>query len=373
MVPAAVVVLDRFPLMPNGKLNRRALPVPDYGAGQTARSRTDSVLEDAVCEAFAEVLGVASVGPHDDFFALGGHSLLAVRWVELMRARGLTFAVRDLFVAPTASELLSRMNLSCVENGLDRLLPIRTKGDRPPIFCLPPAGGLSWSYSPLARFVPSDIPLYGLQASGLDGRRPLSTSLREAAAEAIELIRSVQPAGPYHLLGWSYGGALGHEIAVQLQAAGERIGGLIILDQYPQDPGINALIGASVAPDAAAELDRLTEVVRREAGAVLGDAPDEELRRFARLWANSFACIHDHVFGRFDGDALLVVADHSTPAEASTVELWRPHITGTVTEVRLPCEHEDMNTPAMLGQMWQAAAGWLGLPAATAPAAASAD
>ncbi|SCF49123.1 amino acid adenylation domain-containing protein [Micromonospora matsumotoense] len=360
MVPAAIVVLDRFPLMPNGKLHRKALPRPEYDTGDVTRTRSDAVIEDTLCEVFAEVLGVPKVGAHDDFFALGGHSLLAVRWAELLRERGLTFAVRDLFVAPTVAALIERMDLSTMADGLDVLLPIRTKGDQPPVFCLPPAGGLSWSYSPLSRFVPKDTPLYGLQAPGLDGKRPLSTSLRDAATVSLEHIRSVQPTGPYHLLGWSYGGVLAQEIAVQLQAAGETVGALIILDQYPKDPGIQAVIGDEPAPDEETQLAALTEVVRKEAGAVLGNAPDEELRRFAVLWRNNFTCINAHEYGRFDGDALLVVADRNIPEGAPTGELWKPYITGEISEVRLPCGHEDLNTPAMLGQMWAAAARWLG-------------
>ncbi|MEU1588447.1 amino acid adenylation domain-containing protein [Micromonospora sp. NPDC005710] len=360
MVPAAVVALERFPLMPNGKLDRRALPAPEYGSVNGERTRSNAVIEDALCEVFAEVLGVPKVGPQDDFFALGGHSLLAVRWVESARQRGLSFAVRDLFVAPTVAQLIERIDLASMANGLDVLLPIRTKGDRPPFFCLPPAGGLSWTYSPLARFVPKDIPLYGVQSPGMDGSRPLTSSLREAAAISIDAIRAVQPTGPYHLLGWSYGGALAHEMAVQLQAAGERVGALIILDQYPTDPGIAAVIGDQPAIDEETQLNHLTEVVRREAGAVLGNAPESELRRFARVWANNFTCIESHGYGRYDGDALVIVAGQN-PEGWPTPDLWQPYITGTISAARVPCEHSDMNTPGMLGEMWSAVATWLGL------------
>ncbi|MBB5113282.1 hypothetical protein FHU28_003121 [Micromonospora echinospora] len=153
---------------------------------------------------------------------------------------------------------------------------------------------------------------------------------------------------------------LAHEIAVQLQAVGETVGALIILDQYPKDPGIRTVIGDEPAPDEEAQLAALTEVVRKEAGAVPGNAPDEELRRFAVLRRNNFTCINAHEYGRFDGDALLVVADRSIPERAPTAELCKPYITGEISEVRLPCGHEDLNTPAMLGQMWAVAASWLG-------------
>ncbi|MFC9133180.1 amino acid adenylation domain-containing protein [Streptomyces sp. NPDC057099] len=356
MVPSAVVVIERIPLMPNSKLDRKALPVPGTSVRQESSRWEVTVLERNMCAAFADVLGVDTVGVDDDFFALGGHSLLAVRLVERLRELGVSVAVRDLFAAPTVAELMQRMSLSSVRDALDVLLPIRAEGSRPPFFFVHPAGGLSWCYMPLARYAEADIPLYGLQARGLDGTGELAGSIREMAADYIEQIRSVQPSGPYRLLGWSYGGPIAHEMAVQLRAVGEEVSALVILDMYPWAP---QQVPEDRTDSPEAEFDSVLDLVRQEAGSIIGAVTDEEYRTLARVLLNHRALRAGHTFGRFDGDALLIVAEESRPKDGRTVERWQPHVAGDMAEIGVPCSHYDLGDPVNMGKVWAAVSSWL--------------
>ncbi len=363
MVPSAVVLLDGLPLTPNGKLDRKALPAPD--PAPRARADAATALEGHICSVFAEVLGLESVGVEDDFFALGGHSLLAVRAVARLKQRGVSLTLRDIFAAPTVSGLMEGLSLSSLRDVLGVLLPIREQGDEPPVFCIHPAGGVSWCYMPMARFAPSEIPLYGLQARGLDGGG-FAASLPEMADDYVEQIRSVQPTGPYRLLGWSFGAFVAHEVAVRLQAAGEDVPVLIILDAYPPRSAPDDNIEGDPdglepvpAPDPDAELQVIREWVHQTAGLV-GGLSDEECLHFARLFQNNARIAADHAHGQFDGDVLVLFAREGRPEAAPSAKEWEPHVSGTISEIPIPCSHKHIVDPEWLGEVWSAIAEWMG-------------
>ncbi|MEV0895343.1 non-ribosomal peptide synthase/polyketide synthase [Actinoplanes sp. NPDC049802] len=164
MVPAAVVELGQLPLTPNAKLDRKALPAPEFSPAASGRPRTPA--ERLVCGVFAEVLGLEQVGVHDGFFDLGGHSLLVVRVQTALQG---AVTVPDIIANPTAAAL-ARLIDSGAEPGaaLRPLLPLRPTGEGEPLFCVHPAAGLGWSFAGLARY--TKRPLYALQSRNLTQR-----------------------------------------------------------------------------------------------------------------------------------------------------------------------------------------------------------
>ncbi|WP_241387746.1 amino acid adenylation domain-containing protein, partial [Rhodococcus sp. CH91] len=242
MVPSQIIVLDDLPLNGSGKLDRKELPEPAFEAGVYRAPRT--TVERTVASAFGEVLGVDRIGLDDNFFTLGGNSLSATRVVSRLTACGLPVKLQWMFADPTPAGFAAKVGreagspLAGAENvGTDVLLPIRTAGSRRPLFCVHPIVGLAWCYAGLTRYIEADRPLYGLQSPALTEPDFEPRSLREIAGRYVEEIRSVAPDGPYDLLGWSLGGTLAHEIAVQLQAEGAEVATLVMIDSYSRAEG----------------------------------------------------------------------------------------------------------------------------------------
>ncbi|MEU8540641.1 amino acid adenylation domain-containing protein [Streptomyces sp. NPDC048717] len=350
MVPAAVIVLPALPVTPNGKLDRAALPEPDFSGqpDRAARSPREAVLR----ELFAEVLGAPDLGVHDSFFDAGGHSMLAARLIDRIHTTlGLDLGLRLLFESPSVAELAAALDAAADESrrggDWDVLLPLRPDGAGAPVFCVHPAAGLGWSFAGLARYLDAGHPLYALQSPGLDGGPDrLPETVADTAAAYVAEIRRVAPQGPYHLLGWSAGGLIAHEMAVQLQAAGEQVGLLAVLDGYPL---------ADLARVATPSPEEVAEAVQREtAGLRLDDRVRDNL---AAVYLGVARAAQAFTPGVFHGELLHFAAaqdrnqgrGRDRDQDRLEAKLWEPHLDGPLRRHEVACGHEEMTRPQALG------------------------
>ncbi|MET9296163.1 amino acid adenylation domain-containing protein [Streptomyces sp. NPDC003077] len=356
MVPNSVIVLDAFPLSPNGKLDRKQLPVPSFEAGPGRAPRTHR--EETLARLFAEVLGVPRVGVDDAFFDLGGTSLLAARLMARIRdTLGAHLAIGALFQDRTPAALAARLDGDGGGgDALDVLLPLRPVGERTPLFVLHPAGGISWCYSGLLSRLDPAQPVYGLQARGMARDEPLPATMEEMAADYVAQLRTVRPHGPYRLLGWSVGGVLAHTVAVLLQEAGEEVEFLALLDAYPSDqwrdqavPKETDALTALLRMAGFERTDELTradvlETLRRE-GSALAGLSDRTLSAVVDIVVNNARLMREHEHRVFEGDVLFFTAAAPRPEDWLTRDAWMPYVKGEVVNHDVDCLHPQMTQP----------------------------
>jgi amino acid adenylation domain-containing protein len=234
MVPIAFVILEALPLTPSGKVNRRALPKPTLSSfsqhNEFVAPRNDT--EGKLAKIWSEILNIQPIGVKDNFFEIGGNSLSAIYLIASIGQHfGKELPLSAVLTNPTIEKFANLLNTSSntFENSL--LVPIQPKGNKPPFFCVHPAGGHVLCYFKLAHSLSDDQPFYGLQAQGFHGEEEPLTRVEDMASLYIQAIRKFQPNGPYSIGGWSFGGVVAYEMAQQLHKQGQEVS-LVILDSY---------------------------------------------------------------------------------------------------------------------------------------------
>ncbi len=352
MLPAAVVTLDALPLTQNGKLDRRALPSPELSAPGASRGpRTPH--ETVLCGLFGELFGLEQVGIDQDFFLLGGNSLLAARLISRVRsALGAKLTIRDLFEAPTIADLAVRLDNRGEDESFNTLVPMRQGGDRPAIFCLHPSGGIAWMYIGLAPYLDPAYPIYGLQAQGIVKPAELPETIEAMASGYVRHIQEAQPSGPYFLVGWSFGGALAHEVAVQLQEQGEDVALLAILDTFPPSGAEEVLdeqrvlreflgrLGHEI-PDRDLAPAELAAVLHKFSNPLSG-FDESQVSNLLNVWRHNVSLYQRFRPRRYTGKMVLFTATVGRTSESPDAQSWGAYVDGSIESHDVDCAHDDM-------------------------------
>ncbi|MFE7131008.1 amino acid adenylation domain-containing protein [Streptomyces sp. NPDC057638] len=368
MLPSAFIALEALPLTVNGKTHRAALPAPVLDRAGGGRPPKDA-REELLCRVFAEVLGLDRVGVEDNFFELGGHSLLAMRLVGRIRAElGLPLQVGTLMSAPTVAGVAARSGGDARRDALRVLLPLRERGTLPPLFCFHPASGFAWQYTGLLRHLDPARPVYGVQSPGLSGPLPDEADVPDVAAlceRYLAEIRAVQPEGPYHFAGYSFGGTVAHTLAAMLQERGEEVAFLALLDAYPPERDDWSYLDS---PDWRERLERSEsgfllavaglgggEVSREEAMAAIRDSQgllagfdDRLLHAVVDTNVHCVRLLSRSRTRHYRGDVLFFTASRTTPPGEEPGVVWPAHVEGVLTEHVLDLGHDELMSPEAL-------------------------
>ena len=368
-LPTRWIAVDAIPLTPSGKTDRRALAEIAARQPAPAASGTDGevprdLLQQRVAAVMAEVLGLPMVAVDADFFALGGDSLSVLRLLgRLADDLGVDIGLAEAFGHPSAAGLADLIAGALSGAGRERVddfaevLTLRPGTDRPPLFLLPPAGGLGWCYTSLLADLPPDLGVHTIQAPGTGTGSPEpAADLTALARRQLAAIRSVVGDGPFHVAGWSLGGMAAHAVAALARADGQRVGAVTLLDAYPAEQwhhltepteaealiGILRLAGLD-APDDDIPLTRERVAgLLRDSGSALAALPSVLVDGCIVSVIEAARLVRTPPPAALEGDLTVVVAGAPRPETHLDAEGWRAHTVGNVRIVELPATHAQL-------------------------------
>ena len=346
MVPVVLMQLAELPLSANGKLDRKALPLPTLGGERSGRP-PEPGMETLVAAAFSQLLGCEVNDIDADFFALGGHSLLAMRLAaQLSRQLARQVTPGQVMVASTVGKLSALLAADLSDEqaqrlGLDTLLPLR-ESDGPTLFCFHPASGFAWQFSVLARYLSPRWSITGIQSPRPQGPMASAASLDEVCEHHLQTLLAQQPHGPYYLFGYSLGGTLAQGIAARLRQRGEAVAFLGLLDTWPPETQNWAEKEANgLDPEVLAEIDREREAFL---AAQQGQASGELFSAIEGNYADAVRLLTTAHSAKFDGKATLFVAEKTRQAGMDPQVVWGPWV-GELEVFSQNCAHVDIISP----------------------------
>ncbi len=258
MVPAVIMLLAEFPLTASGKIDRQALPSPDWSSCRQRYIAPRTATERQLASIYQDLLKQSQVGSEDNFFELGGHSLLTIKLVDTLRQQqAINIQVKDVFECPRLGQLAARIDAQSSLDGADdsSLTALQAHASElKTLYCVPGVGGLSVAFIDLAKAASGAFNVSAFEHRGITGDQPPHASLAETVECFMTELLTQQPSGPYYLAGHSYGGLVAFEMVAALNAAGHEAR-LILLD---------SVLFPDMLPERAGESDPVETVQRLE-------------------------------------------------------------------------------------------------------------
>jgi thioesterase domain-containing protein len=297
---------------------------------------------------------------------------MAMQFIARMRQEtGIDIALRELFERSTPAALAQSPKLVAAHDAVavhtySALFPIHTAGSKTPLFCIHPVGGLGSVYKNLADALGPDQPLWSFQASGLEGNETMHDSIPSMAQAYVAAMKTVQPAGPYQLAGWSMGGRIGHEMAYQLSISGDEVRFLALFDTkttFPFDrENINlngdqflnkflrqlassGFIDSERIPDEGLEQLKFFKQFMVEKGELDPSMPLDLLRRSLDQLRVESDRTERHEIKICDAPIILFKATKSNELEDTEAFNWRPFTTGQYLTFPIDSYHREMTSP----------------------------
>jgi len=355
MVPVAIVEMETFPLSPNGKLDRNALPLPTLSRDTPQRAPAPG-LETQIAQAFAALLQRDDISAESDFFALGGHSLLAMRLAAQLRQQvAQPVTVGQIMVASTVEKLAAVLtapdSVDSRHSGRGELLPLR-QGEGPTLFCFHPASGFAWQFSILNRYLDRRWSITGIQSPTAQGALGRSQNIEQLCDAHLQQVRAQQPHGPYYFIGYSLGGTLAQGIAARLEAAGETVAFLGLLDTWPPESQRwqERQGEAQTDPQVLEEVERERQAFMASQRTQAGEEMAEMFDTISANYANAVRLLATARSAVFHGKATLFVAEKTRQPEMNAAISWAPFLPDTEV-IPVNCCHAEIFAPAVFDEI----------------------
>lgn len=300
--------------------------------------QTVSTITEALKETWQKLLGHSSVGVEDDFFALGGdQKKAAALFEEIARSYGRTLSSVLIYVVPTIRKM-SKILVSPENPALPAVLLLKPGNQEPPIFMVHGLGSNALEFFDLVKHLRTDRAVYGTQAKGTDGLQKPAERIEEMASYFLEEIRKLQPRGPYSFIGYSLGGLVALEMARQLEAGGETVRLLCMIESYPAIARVP--LGQRIAINWRIGRMRIREKIQGKKG-------DLQMARFASLTehmqqvrACDYIALARYEPGPYRGKVFFVKAQKSMHFPDSPETVWRTLIPNMEIETVSGDHHE---------------------------------